>query len=320
MEIVLVHPKAALVCLAVALPLVALWVTSRRAARARAALGLAAERPRPAILLGGATVAVALLASLAAANPVLLQRKPLQARTDAEAYVVLDITRSMLASSSAEGPTRLARARRIASRVRAAATDVPFGLASFTNRVVPHVFPTLDGAVFGSGLDASIAIEQPPPDRAPGAVLTAFDALAALQTHNFFSQQASRRVAVVVTDGETNPVRPETIQALRSRPRLDVVDPGLDASERIHRPRLAGDRAYLPAPESTETLAGFAAATGASVFGEEDVDRAADAVRRLLGTGEAVRAGDELSARSLAGFTFALAFVPLAYVLWRRNL
>lgn len=321
MEIVLVHPKAALVCLAVALPLVALWVTSRRAARARAALGLAAERPRPAILLGGATVAVALLASLAAANPVLLQRKPLQARTDAEAYVVLDITRSMLASSSAEGATRLARARRIASRVRAAATDVPFGLASFTNRVVPHVFPTLDGAVFGSGLDASIAIEQPPPDRAPGAVLTAFDALAALQTHNFFSQQASRRVAVVVTDGETNPVRPETIQALRSRPRLDVVVIRVwDASERIHRPRLAGDRAYLPAPESTATLAGFAAATGASVFDEGDVDRAADAVRRLLGTGEAVRAGDELSARSLAGFTFALAFVPLAYVLWRRNL
>ena len=82
MELVLVHPKAALVGLAVVLPLVALWVTSRRAARARAALGLSAERRRPAILLVGATVAVALLVSLAAANPVLLQREPLHARTD----------------------------------------------------------------------------------------------------------------------------------------------------------------------------------------------------------------------------------------------
>ena len=317
----LVHPEAALVGLAVVLPLVALWVTNRRAGRVRAALGLPAERRRPAIVLVGATAAVAVLVSLAAANPVLLQREPLHARTDAEAYVVVDITRSMLASPSAEGLTRIARARRIARRVRAAAPDVPFGLASFTNRVVPHVFPTLDPAVFGSGLDAAIAIEQPPPDRAPGAVLTAFDALAAIQTHNFFSQQASRRVAVVVTDGETNPVRSETIQALRSRPKLDLVVIRVwDARERIHRPRRSDDRTYLPAPESTSTLTGFAAASGAAVFGEGDVERATRSVRRLLGTGEAVRAGDEVSAQSLSGFTFALAFVPLGYVLLRRNL
>jgi hypothetical protein len=321
MELVLVHPEAALVGLAVVLPLAALWVTSRRATRVRAVLGLPGDRRRPAFLLIGATAVAAVLVSLAAANPVLLRREPLHVRTDAEAYVVLDITRSMLASASADDATRLTRAKGIARRVRAGATDVPFGLASFTNRVVPHVFPTLDASVFDSGLDASIAVEQPPPDRAPGAVLTAFDALAALQTHNFFSEQASRRVAVVVTDGETNPVRSETIQALRSRPRLDVVVIRVwDERERIHRPRRAEDRAYLPAPDSTATLRSFAAATGAAVFDEGDADRAADTVRRLLGTGEAVRAGDELSARSLAGFTFALAFVPLGYLLWRRNL
>jgi hypothetical protein len=321
MELVLVHPEAALVGLAVVVPLVALWVTGRRAARVRAALSLPADRRRPTFLLVGATVAVAVLVSVAAANPVVLQREPLHVRTDAEAYVVLDITRSMLASPSPDGATRLTRAKRIAREVRAGATDVPFGLASFTNRVVPHVFPTLDAGVFDAGLDASIAIEQPPPDRAPGAVLTAFDSLAALQTHNFFSQEASRRVVVVVTDGETNPVGPETIEALRSRPRLDVVVIRVgDERERIHRPRRAEDRDYLPAPESTATLQGFAAATGASVIDEGDVARATGTVRRLLGTGEAVRAGDELSARSLAGFTFALAFVPLGYLLWRRNL
>ena len=43
-------------------------------------------------------------------------------------------------------------------------------------------------------------------------------------------------------------------------------------------------------------------------------------MRPTRSAGCAVRAVDELSARSLAGFTFALAFVPLAYVLWRRNL
>ena len=321
MELVLVHPLAALVGLAVVLPLVALWLTSRRTGRVRATLRLPAGRRRPAVALVGAVLVVALLVSLAAANPVLLQREPLHARTDAEAYVVVDITRSMLASRSAEGATRISRARSIARDVRAAASDVPFGLASFTNRVVPHVFPTLDAAVFGSGLEAAVAIEQPPPDRAPGAVLTAFDALAALQTHNFYTQSASRRVAVVLTDGETNPVRAETIEALRTRPRLDLVVIRLwDERERIHHPRRADDRAYRPAAESTTTLAGFAAATGAAVFDETETDRAATAVRRLLGTGEATRSGDEVSAHSLAGFTFALAFVPLGYVLWRRNL
>ena len=132
---------------------------------------------------------------------------------------MLDITRSMLASSSVEGATRLARARRIARRVRAAATDVLFGLASSTNRVVPHVFPTLDG---GRSARASTPRSRSKSHRSTVRRSGAhgLDALAALQTHNFFSQQASRRVAVVVTDGETNPVRPETIQALRSRPRL----------------------------------------------------------------------------------------------------
>jgi hypothetical protein len=124
-----------------------------------------------------------------------------------------------------------------------------------------------------------------------------------------------------VTDGETNPVQRSTIEALRSTPRLElVVVRTWDERERILRPRRSEDRDYRTDPASTATLRRFAGETGARVYDESEVAAAAAAARRLLGDGGAVRSGDEVSARSLAGWTFALAFVPLGYILWRRNL
>ena len=287
----------------------------------RSALGLAAPPVRARRLAIGALVAFAALVATASAQPVLLRQDPVSVRDDAEAYVVIDITRSMLASPTREGQTRLERAVRVARRIRAAVPDVPVGLASFTNRVVPHVFPTDDAAVFGSGLRRSIGIESPPPDRAAGAVLTAFDALAPLQTHNFFAPGARRRVAVIVTDGETSPVSPLTVAALRRPPALELVlvrvwSPG----ERIFGATTATDRSYRSDPASTETLRAFTRDTGARLYPESDVRRASTEVARLLGRGRPVRAGSEVSAQPLAAWAFGLALLPLGYLLWRRNL
>jgi hypothetical protein len=321
MDLVFVHPEAAVVVLAVALPLAALWLAQRRKRAVRSALGLSPPG-RGATRLGIAAIAaLAALVAAATAQPVLLRQEPIHVRQDAQAYVVVDVTRSMLAAGSADGPTRLERALDAAARIRAAVPDVPVGLASFTNRTVPHVFPTTDPSVFGTGLRRSIGVEHPPPDRGVGAVLTAFDALAPLQTHNFFARAATRRVAVVLTDGETNPVDRSTIDELRADPPLDLVLVRLwDERERIFRPRVAADRTYATDPRSTSVLRSFAAATGAKLFDERQLDEAADTVRRLLGRGQTSEAGTEVSARSLAGWTFALAFVPLGYLLWRRNL
>jgi von Willebrand factor type A domain len=321
MDLVFVHPEAALVVLAVALPLAALWLAQRRKGHVRSALGLSPPTRTAARLGAGAIVALALLVAAATAQPVLLRQEPIRVRQDAQAYVVVDVTRSMLASRSAGGPTRLDRALAAAARIRAAVPDVPFGLASFTNRAVPHVFPTTDASVFGSGLRRSIGVEQPPPDRGVGAVLTAFDALAPLQTHNFFDRGATRRVAVVLTDGETTAVDRSTIDELRGEPPLDLVLVRLwDERERIFEPRVAADRTYSTDPGSTAVLRSFAAATGARLFDEPQLDEAAATVRRLLGRGQATHAGTEVSASSLAGWAFGLAFVPLGYLLWRRNL
>ena len=92
-----------------------------------------------------------------------------------------------------------------------------------------------------------------------------------------------------------------------------------DERERIRRPRVPGPRLPHRPDEHCDTHR-FAEETGARIYDESEVATAATAVRRLLGEGEAVRSGEEVSARSLAGWTFALAFVPLGYILWRRNL
>ncbi|MBA2294225.1 MAG: VWA domain-containing protein [Actinobacteria bacterium] len=320
MNLVLVHPEAALVGAAVLVPLGALWLLERRKARIRALLGLAPPPTRASRLAAGALVVLAALVATASAQPVLLRQDPVFVRADAEAYVVIDITRSMLAGASRSGDTRLERAVRVAAQVRAAVPDVPVGLASFTNRIVPHVFPTDDAVVFRSGLRRSIEVESPPPDRAAGAVLTAFDALAPLQTHNFFAPESRRRVAVIVTDGETNPVSQRTIAALRRRPRLDLVLVRVwGERERIFQPGVAADRSYRTDPGSTEVLRDFVRATGARLYAESDARRASAEVARLLGRGAPVRAGSQVSAQPLAVWTFGLAFVPLGYLLWRRN-
>jgi hypothetical protein len=321
MKLVFVNPLAGLAFLAVLLPLAAFWRVRRRGRRVRAALGLPPPPRRSGVLALTAIVLLAALVGAASAQPVIVESQPRYLRDDAEAYFVVDITRSMLASASPTAPTRLERARVFAERVRAAVPDVPSGIASFTNRLVPHVFPTPSLALFGSGLRRSIAIERPAPDRSEQALVTAFDSLAPLQTHNFFSPDADRRVAVVLTDGETRPVSPETLRALRARPRIDLLIVRFwSQRERIFRPRLEIDAQYRPDPASTATLAAFAGAAGARVFGEDDAGAVARELRRLLGRGEPAIAGEEVSARPLTAWVVALTAVPLGFLLARRNL
>jgi hypothetical protein len=320
-SVVFVNGLAGLAALAGLLPLAALWRVSRRGRRVRSGLGLPDPDRRRVALVAGAVVLLSVLVGAACAQPVLIDSQPQYARTDAEAYVVLDITRSMLASRSPEEPKRLDRAREAAARLRRAVPDVRVGIASLTNRLVPHVFPTTNGAVFERGLDWSIEIERPAPDAGPGALSTAFDALAPLQTHNFFSPVAKRRVAVVLTDGETRPVSAETMRALRGTPRLDVLVVRFwSADERIFRRRTAEDETYRADPASGAQLASFAAESGARVFSEDELGAAERALRARLGTGERVVVGREASSHPLAAWAIGLAAVPLAYLLRRRNL
>src|SRR6185503_6033738 len=158
-RVLMVHfdtPTAGLVALAGLVPLVLVLAVERRNERARALLRLSGPSSGSQWTLRVAVVAIAAVLGLAAAQPVLSSTTPRLARLDAEALVAVDTSRSMDASTTAESDVRLDRARRIALRIRAALTDVPTGLGTFTDRPLPLLLPTTDRDAFASTVEKSL--------------------------------------------------------------------------------------------------------------------------------------------------------------------
>lgn len=126
-------PLAALVALIGLLPVAAFLARERRATRVRRALHLSEplSTSRPPVL--ASLVATAALTGVAAAQPVIDRADPRPERSDAEIFFAFDTSRSMLAASAANEPTRFERARSIAEAVRVQLPDVPAGIAQFTD-------------------------------------------------------------------------------------------------------------------------------------------------------------------------------------------
>jgi len=173
-------PRAGFLAVLAAVPLTALIVGARHVARVRRLLGLpepaAGRRRRRAAWIAAL---VALLA-LAAMQPAVRTGTPRRERTDAQAFVVIDVSRSMAAAPAASGLTRLERAKQIALALAPQFGDVPVGLATFTDRVLPDLFPTSDRAAYDSAV-SSLTIESPPP-REVNTVATTFDAFTSSST------------------------------------------------------------------------------------------------------------------------------------------
>jgi hypothetical protein len=314
-------PLAAVVGLAATPALVAVARAERRSRRLCRTLGLAPRRPIGAALTGLAVVVCACLLALAAAQPVLAKVQPVQGRQDAEVLFVFDISRSMLARRSADAPTRFDRARETARGLRARIASTPVGVVSMTDRVLPHLFPTLNVGVFDATLRDAIGIERPPPDRLGRGRATSLGGLSALATRNFFDERATKRVAVVFTDGESLP-----FDALDLRDKLQQGNVRLvfvriwGGEERIFDAAGAAIPAYRPDPASERVLTVAARDLGAAVVGEDDAAAAADRVGELLGSGTVGPAGRELRTTTLAPYAVLGALLPLTFLIWRRNL
>src|SRR4029079_7489118 len=93
----------------------------------------------PAVL---ALALVPALLGLALAQPVLRSSERHLVRTDAQAFYIVDISRSMHASTRAGGTSGFDRALRAALRMRLALPELPSGIATMTDRVLPDLFPT----------------------------------------------------------------------------------------------------------------------------------------------------------------------------------
>jgi hypothetical protein len=319
MDLAFSSPWAGLVAIAALVPLCVLAISELRTRRLRTALGLPQPLWRSVAWPVVAVCAVPLLLGLAAAEPVLKRTETHFVRTDAAAFFVLDTSRSMLASRSASGPTRFDRARSAAFRLRAGISDVPAGIASLTDRLLPHLFPSASVAAFSATLERAVGVEHPPPERVHQRATSLFP-LAALAVQNYFADSAKHRVAIVLTDGESSPFDDsEVVRDLRGAKIQPVFVRLWSNDERVFG-KGRKPESYRPDAGRSAELDRLAKGLGTRVFSENDLGAATSAVRQALGRGPRISQGRDEHSLELAPYAALGALLPLAFLLWRRNL
>jgi hypothetical protein len=243
-----------------------------------------------------------------------------QRRADAEAFFVFDVSRSM-GARTANSPTRFDQARRDAKELRARLGNLPVGVASLTDRVLPHLVPSVSVNAFNATLDESLAVDRPTMSLAYGDSLgTKIGALADLVNGNYFEATAKKRVVIVFTDGETLRERLSTLPARFKDGNLHVVFFHYwSPDQRVYNAAGQLDPAYLPDPSSTPILDGLAQSISSKVFEPGQVGQAAAAVRAVIGKGPTTARGRELNSFLLAPYVLLFAIVPLGFLLFRRN-
>ena len=300
------------------LPLGALFAARVRTARVRRALALAQAPSTDSAFDLIALGAAAALLAIAAMQPAYVQRTGTRVRTDAQAFVVVDTSESMLAAQRPDAPTRFNQARAAALRIRAALTGVETGLATMTDRVLPDLLPADDSTSFGTTVVRALAIDSPPP-QTQSVVATTLGALANIPTDGFFASSARHRVLVVITDGESAPYDVGAVAAALSSGRpvsLVIV--------RVGGPRdrvfvgTKPDPAYHADPSAGAQLSALARATGGSLFGETQVAAAGQAARAALGTGPSAPRGAEPKPVTLGPWIALAALIPLLLLALRR--
>lgn len=320
MDLTLLTPLGALIALGVALPLVALGLAHRRGARVRGAVGLPEPRPRVLRAAVAAAMLAAVLLGLAAAQPRLEWTSDRRVRDDAEAIVVIDTSRSMLARRSPTAPIRYERAAAAALRFRSALPDVAVGIASFTDRVLPHLFPSTDDDVFVATLSRSVGIDRPPPSGSFVSTATRLSALETVVTRRFFTPAVRNRLIFVLTDGESIPLSGAKIAAaFRRPPGVHTVFVHVWGGDEHVFDGSQPEPQYSPDSRSRAILDAAAETLGGRVFDEGELAGAIAAARTSLGEGPTVVRGVKRNRIALAPYLAGAVFLPLAFLLWRRD-
>jgi hypothetical protein len=311
-------PLDALFALAAAVPLAALLATERRSERVRAALRLRGHGRRAFAPVAGALLLLPALVAVAAAQPVVVRQQLVRERGDAQAFIVIDTSESMKAAAGPGKPTRLTRAKRLALRLKSALGDVPVGLATMTDRVLPDVMPTTDPALFDRAVAQSVAIDEPPPTQAyHHNRATDLQALVPLVTSHFFSDVVKHRLLVVFTDGEAT--RDLSLYALGIGQALKPVFVHVWApGERIYR-RGRPDPYYVADPTSEALLKHAAAQAAGTSVGEHDFHALLEAAHQRLGHGDEVSHVNAYARIALAPWFALGGILPLGFLFYRRN-
>jgi len=311
-------PLGALFVLAAAIPAAALLLTERRAAAVRRVLRVHGPGRRALLPVVLALFLLPALVAVAAAQPVVVRQESVSQRADAQAFVLFDTSLSMDASSGPGQPTRLARAKRLALRLEHAMPDLPFGIASMTDRSLPNLMPTVDRTLFDRTVQQSIAIDRPPPSQVHQGRATTFDALAPVVQSNFYSNGVQRRLLVVFTDGESAKMSPLLRLELQRRVAPVFVHVWADG-ERIYRKDGKTDPNYVSDPLSTGDLSRLATLANGEAVSEQQFGQLLRDSRNAVGDAQTHTFSAGYARVPLAPWFVLAAFAPLAFLLYRRN-
>jgi hypothetical protein len=314
-------PLDALFGVAAVVPLAALLLSERAAARVRRALAVSAPRRRRVVPAAVALVLLIALVAAAAAQPVVVRQQLVNERADAQAFFVFDTSLSMQASTGPGRPTRLARAKRLARLLRAQLPDLPVGIAAMTDRTLPNLMPTTDASLFSRTLTQSVAIDSPPPSQIYQGRATTLEALVPLVESHFFAPGVVRRVLVVFTDGESQPISP--VLKLTLQRRVTPIFVHVWASHDLLYDRAHGrkpDTGYAPDPASAALLAQVAQITAGHAYSETQLSQIVHATRDAVGFASTRRRVNAYARVALAPWVVLGGILPLGFLLYRRNL
>jgi len=311
-------PIDALFALAAVIPLAALWLAQNRMEQVRRLFSLTSPRRRELVAVIVALALLPVLMGVAAAQPVVVRHQLLGQRLDVQTFFVFDTSSSMAARTGPDGPTRLERAKQEANEVIPKLGDIPVGIASMTDRVLPDLMPTPNLALFRRVLGQSVGINRPPPSQIY-KVATTFSALYNVPTYNFYSPGVRHRILVVFTDGEAKPIRSqigyELARAMTVHPLFVHV---WAPTERIY---VHGhlDPRYRPDPTSTRALTRFATAAHGRVFSENDLHTLEQTIRAEAGSSPVTTKVLGYARVALAPWFVLAGVIPLGFLLYRRN-
>lgn len=288
---VLLHPGA-LVALVLLAPLgIVEWRRVRRERRAARALGLQPQPIWRALQYGLCAGLVIALAAVAASEPSLRRVQTAHLRADAEVYLFLDASASMLAGSSPSAPTRLEQARQAAADfARVLPADLPLGAGALPQSPLPLTAPNGNRQLFLTAIDDLTAPGTLPEHLYGEQTATNFGNLAALTNAHYFLPKTRRRVVVVLTDGEGPSFDEASTAASLKRAHIHLVfvrfgSPG----DHIWLRRPGGspvvDANYSPDLTDLAEVRLLARDTGGAFYGQGQVRAAINEVDRMAGHG-----------------------------------